>query len=67
MGIAKHKFIIGLYGNEIVVGSQCARCGQIALFEGGRIPDDIAAQECTRSEDFSQAAGRIVREATERS
>ena len=49
-----------------IAGAQCVRCGQIVLFENGKIPDDMAAQECRKAdEDFSQAAARIVREATE--
>jgi hypothetical protein len=64
--MAKHRFVIGVSEGENVVGTQCARCGQIVLFENGRVPDDIAAQECPQSEDFSQTAVRIVREAAEK-
>ncbi len=63
--MAKHKFLSGVTENGVVVASQCAKCGQIALLENGRVPDDIAMQECSR-EDVNQAAARIVREATER-
>jgi hypothetical protein len=62
--MAKHKFMVGVNENGVNVGAQCIRCGQIALYENGKVPDDIAAQEC-KKEDPSQAAARIVREATE--
>lgn len=62
--MAKHKFIIGVSENDVVVGSQCARCGQIVLFENGKVPDDVNAQDCPR-EDSNQAAARTIREATE--
>jgi hypothetical protein len=62
--MAKHKFLIGMYENGAVVGAQCVRCGVMALYVGGKIPDDIKEQEC-KKEDESQAAARIVKEATE--
>jgi len=64
--MAKHKFQIpegDKAGN--VVGTRCVRCGKIVEFvNAGEIPEDIQAEECT-PEDASQAAARIVREATE--
>ena len=62
--MAKHKFLVGVFENDINVGARCVRCGQIALFENGQVPEDIRAQECQK-EDSSQAALRVVREATE--
>jgi len=62
--MAKHNFIVGFFENGIVVGAQCAKCGQIALYENGKVPDDIREQDCKGKEDASQAAVRIVREAT---
>jgi hypothetical protein len=63
--MAKHKFMVALNDERgAVIGAQCIRCGQIALYENGRVPDDITAQDC-KKEDASQAAARIVREATE--
>ena len=64
--MAKHKFLIGLFGEgNAVEGAQCARCYQIVLFENGKIPDDIREQECqAKSEDVNEPAERIVREAT---
>ena len=55
--MAKHKFINGVtaYGRI----AQCVRCGQIVLFENGKIPDDTVAQECPRKNvnvDLNQAA-----------
>lgn len=64
--MAKHKFS-GNVGDNAgnVVGTRCSRCGKVAKFEDlGKIPDDILNEECER-EDASQAAARIVREATE--
>jgi hypothetical protein len=63
--MARHKFEQGMTENGYMVGVRCTRCGQVVPFENGKIPEDIAAQECPR-EDFSQAAARIVKEATER-
>jgi hypothetical protein len=63
--MAKHKFMVAVNDERgVTVGAQCIRCGQIALYENDRVPDDINAQEC-KKEDASQAAARIVREATE--
>lgn len=64
--MAKHKFLVAVGDNAgNVVGAQCVRCGKIVKFENaGKIPEDIRAEECT-PEDTSQAAARIVREATE--
>ncbi len=61
--MAKHKFISGVTKNGNI--AQCARCGQIAHFEKGKVPDFIAAQECPRenvNEDVNQAAPWIIRE-----
>jgi hypothetical protein len=64
--MAKHKFEISVgdkAGN--VVGARCSRCGKIAEFEDhGQIPKHLQDEECIL-EDPSQAAVRIVREATE--
>jgi hypothetical protein len=64
--MAKHKFEIPVgdkAGN--VVGARCSRCGKIVEFENlGEIPKDIQDEQYT-PEDASQAAARIVREATE--
>ena len=60
--MAKHKLINGVTANGNI--AQCARCGQIALFENGKIPDDIAAQECPRKDvnvDLNQAATWIIK------
>lgn len=62
--MAKHNFLVGVHENGAIVGAQCVRCGQIALYENGKVPEDIATQEC-KKEDASQAAARIVRESTE--
>ena len=64
LGMAKHKFMVAVNEGGTTVGAQCMRCGQIALYENGKVPDDISEQEC-KKEDASQAAARIVREATE--
>jgi hypothetical protein len=63
--MAKHKFMVAVNEGGNTVGAQCIRCGQIALYENGQVPDDIREQEC-KKEDVSQAAARIVREATEK-
>jgi hypothetical protein len=62
--MAKHKFELEIGDNRgNIVAVQCVRCGLIAKFENEKLPDDISAQEC-KPEDASQAAARIVREAT---
>jgi hypothetical protein len=61
--MAKHNFMVAVNEGDATVGAQCIRCGQIALYENGKVPDDIREQEC-KKEDASQAAARIVREAT---
>jgi hypothetical protein len=61
--MAKHNFLVGMFENGIVVGARCVRCGIMVLYVDGKVPDDIQAQDCTK-EDASQAAVRIVREAT---
>jgi hypothetical protein len=48
-----------------VVGIQCVRCGKIALYmPNGAISQALSKEECKR-EDASQAAARIVKQATE--
>jgi hypothetical protein len=61
--MAKHNFAVAVNEGGVTVGAQCIRCGQIALYENGRVPEDISTQDC-KKEDASQAALRIVREAT---
>jgi hypothetical protein len=65
MGMAKHKFdraTADKAGN--VDGALCTRCGRtVELDDDGNIPTDVQNEECER-EDFSQAAARVVREAT---
>jgi uncharacterized OB-fold protein len=61
--MVKHKFEQSVDEGGQLVGVRCTRCGVIVLFENGRIPDDLQKQDCPH-EDFSQAAARIVREAT---
>lgn len=63
--MAKHKFIRGVTATGDI--AQCARCGQIILFEIGKVPDYIAAQECPRkdvTEDLNRAATWITRGST---
>jgi hypothetical protein len=63
--MAKHKFLLGRFDEQrAVAAAQCVRCGKIAMYENGKVPDDIREQDCARG-DASQAAARIVREATE--
>jgi hypothetical protein len=65
--MAKHKFENSMMESGLLAGVVCTRCGQVVPFENGRIPGDIAAQECpVGREDVNQAAARVVREATER-
>ena len=62
--MAKHKFsrsIIDDKGN--VLGARCAHCGKPFLYENGEPPEELRNEECIE-EDASQAAARIVREAT---
>lgn len=63
--MAKHKFISAFVPNkdEDFLRVQCAHCGKLVVVPKGKIPDDALKEECRR-EDFSQAAARIVREAT---
>jgi uncharacterized OB-fold protein len=64
--MAKHKFLLARHDGEgKLIGTQCVRCGKITLFKNGKIPEDVSAEECW-PEDVSQAAARIVKEATER-
>ena len=56
--------MVAVNEGSATVGAQCIRCGQIALYENGQVPDDIREQEC-KKEDASQSAVRIVEEATE--
>jgi hypothetical protein len=63
--MAKHKFLLGLqddHGN--VIGTRCIRCGKPVLFVNGEVPGEFRDEECMK-QDTSQAAARIVREATE--
>ncbi|MGA2346353.1 MAG: hypothetical protein ABSF93_10125 [Candidatus Sulfotelmatobacter sp.] len=62
--MAKHKFAVAVNEGGVTVGAQCIRCGAIVMYQNGQIPEDLREQECKR-EDASQAAVRIVREATE--
>ncbi|HXM08675.1 MAG TPA: hypothetical protein VN946_01860 [Terriglobales bacterium] len=62
--MGKHKFLVGMFENGVVVGARCTECGVMALYENGKVPDDIRSQECSRP-DSSQNALRVVREATE--
>jgi hypothetical protein len=52
-----------------VLSGHCAKCGRLFQFEntpeGRRVEKAFDTHECKR-EDASQAAARIVREATER-
>ncbi len=61
--MAKHQF--GVIHDGTMSGSnvQCIRCGIIVPQVDGKISDVMLEQECKR-EDFSQAAARIVKEAT---
>jgi hypothetical protein len=64
--MAKHRFDRVVYEGIAVAGVQCVRCDQIVLFMNAEIPEEFREQECPSThEDFSQAAARIVREATE--
>jgi len=56
--MAKHQFEQSVTENDVVVGMRCTRCGQIALFQNGRIPADIEAQKCpeARGDDVNQTA-----------
>jgi hypothetical protein len=64
--MAKHTFdqpTADLAGN--IDGALCTRCGKtVPLDDNHNIPDDVQNEECER-EDVSQAAARIVRQATE--
>jgi len=61
--MTKHRFEQSVLEDERIAGARCTRCGQIALYENGKIPDDIQHQDCCR-EDVNQAAARVVKEAT---
>jgi hypothetical protein len=60
--MAKHHF--GLETTIPIVGFQCTRCGKIVPAVDGKPSKESIAEDCTK-EDASQAAVRIVREATE--
>jgi hypothetical protein len=60
--MAKHNF--GLEVTVPIAGFQCTKCGKIVPSEDGKPPKKSVAEECQK-EDCSQAAARIVREATE--
>jgi len=65
--MAKHRFERAVYEGIAVAGVQCVGCSQIVLFVNAEIPAEFSEQECPAiREDFSQASGAIVREATER-
>jgi hypothetical protein len=65
--MAKHRFDRVVYEGIAVAGVQCVRCEQIVLFVNAEIPEEFSQQECPATrEDFSQAAARTVREATEK-
>lgn len=60
--MAKHRF--GLEVTVPIQGFQCTKCGKIVpRTEDGKVPKEFVVEECPK-EDFSQAAARIVREAT---
>jgi len=66
LGMAKHRFDRVVFEGIAVAGVQCVRCSQIVLYVNAEIPEDMREQECPATrEDFSQAAARIVKEATE--
>jgi len=45
MSVIKHKFFPDINDKAGPnVGAQCVRCGQITLYENGKIPDDISEQ-----------------------
>ncbi len=46
--MAKHKFAVGVNEGGLTVGAQCIRCGVIAMYENGQVPEDIREQECKR-------------------
>jgi hypothetical protein len=65
--MAKHYFVIGLSENDVVVGTQCARCSQIVFYVNGVVPEEILQQECpVERDDRSQAAARIATETAEK-
>jgi len=62
--MAKHNFDRPIGDNAgNIVATGCSRCGKIVNLKDGEIPPEALQEECKR-EDFSQAAARIVREAT---
>jgi hypothetical protein len=65
MVMAKHLFGLEvLDGNNRHTGFQCTKCGKIVPIQDGKPPQEYLSEECTK-EDASQAAVRIVRQATE--
>jgi len=65
MVMAKHSFGLEVLDDKNAhTGFQCTRCGKIVPVENGKPPKQFIAEECTK-EDPSQAAVRIVRQATE--
>lgn len=45
--MAKHRFFIAVMENGVMVGAKCTRCGQIALFENGQMPEEVLEQDCS--------------------
>ena len=44
--MAKHRSFIAVMENDVMVGARCTRCGQVALFENGQMPEDVLEQDC---------------------
>jgi hypothetical protein len=57
--MAKHQFLIGINEGSKTVGAQCVRCGKIALYTDGKMPEAIIAEECPQKD------AAVVREPTE--
>jgi hypothetical protein len=63
--MAKHKFAGVVGKREAMCGHSMLSLRKVVRFQDAdKIPDDILNEEC-KPEDASQAAARIVREATE--
>jgi uncharacterized OB-fold protein len=63
--MAKHQFRDAGDKAGNIVGVLCVKCGKTFEFENLDIPENAKNEEC-KPEDFSQAAARIVRAATEK-
>jgi hypothetical protein len=62
----KHNFSAGLADDKgNIIGGRCVRCGKPTLFIHGQVAESVRNEECVK-EDVSQAAARIVREATKK-